>query len=227
MYICGTPCVWVWCVVLHWVLVTLKWYWQDNLWMREKVKSFCWCKTFVWAKTKDASLVLKLAVWMIRVPNQTVLPADLIVSGHSLHFPLVWTLFDLFSPSGKSLLISVRPWLALLAAAAATAADCDADQDNSTQHSQRDDQSLKVQPADAPSSLGQLTHGGRGQQPTHRVIRAVVGGETPQTPGIWDTGVTASEGRTWCCWWRSCLTLCVSNKHNKQHDNRERFSANL
>ena len=100
---------------------------------------------FLWNSTRTAALlVLKLAVRVVRVVHEAILLADLIMPRLSVHLPFFSAVFDLFSLPGKSLLISVRPWPTLLAAAAATAARDNADQDDSTEHSQGNDQGFKV-----------------------------------------------------------------------------------
>lgn len=166
-----------------------------------------------------ASFVLKLAVWVVRVAAQTILPADLIVPCHSLHFPLFSTLSVLLSPPVKSLLISVRPLLTPLAPTATAAAPhSDADDDGPAQHSQGNDQGFKVQPTHSPPGLGQLAHWAWRQQPAHWVVSAVVGAEAPQTLRMWNASVTVFVGGAGSLWWWSCLAFPRANKANIQHN---------
>lgn len=172
-----------------------------------------------------ALLVLKLAVWVVRVTDQTIFPADFIMPCLSVHLPLLCALFDLLSLPGQSLLISVRPWLTLLAAAAAAAAYNDADEDGSTQDSHGNDEGLKVQPAHPPAGLGQLAHWGWRQQPAHWVFWAAVVGEAPQTLGMRNASVTTVIGRAGR-FRRRCLAFPLANEASAQHKNtKEHRSA--
>lgn len=172
-----------------------------------------------------ASLVLKLAVRMVRVPHQAILSPDLIVFRLSLHLPLLSALSDLLSPPGKPLLLSVRPCAAAPAAAAA-AADADADQDGPGHHGQSDDQGLKVQPTDPPAGLGERAERGRGQQPGYRVLGAVIGSKAPQALSMRNAAVTVPEGGTQDWWRGGCLALGLANQANEQqHGSTARSSG--
>lgn len=151
-----------------------------------------------------ALFVFKLAVRVVGVSHQTILPANFIMPRFPISLPFVWALADLFSPAGVMLVFSVKPGVTALTTAAAAAADSNAQDNDSAQGSKSDHKGLKIQPADSPTRISQFANRCWRKQPSHWVVSAVVCGKTPKTLGMGNTSVTCWVRRALNWGWRSC-----------------------